>query len=214
MSPADAGAAGTAGVAGSSDSRPRPAYGEYATPEEQRARIRQPDATEALSSGQALAAGADKIDTPPATASGAAASGGSIAGAGTGAGAPPATQRPVDRTITVALLVFGLFTVVTSIAGLIDFSGFADTWMQTAGIDAEFTNYEQGRLWGTIGAIVFSIGWLLTAYLSWRRLRRGRIAFWVPIVGAIVSYIALTACLMVPLLGDPAIADYVTRMGS
>lgn len=213
MSAADASAAGSTGAA---DSRPRPAYGEYATPEEQRARIRQPDATEALSSGQALVTDPAKIGAPPASPSGVPVPGASSAGKDTDTGAKVLAmkQRPVDRTITVALLVFGLFTVVTSIAGLIDFSGFADTWMQTAGIDAEFTNYEQGRLWGTIGAIVFSLGWLLTAYLSWRLLRRGRIAFWVPIVGAVVSYIALTACLMVPLLGDPAIADYVTRMGA
>ena len=34
------------------DERPRPQYGEYATPEEQRARIQQPDATWALETGQ------------------------------------------------------------------------------------------------------------------------------------------------------------------
>lgn len=188
----------------SADERPRPAYGEYATPEEQRARISQPDATDALSKGQAVVA------APPARAA-------VPAPAVTDATTTPKAavkQRPIDRTITVALLAAGLFTVITSIAGLVEFSDFADTWMATVGIDAAFTNYEQGRLWGTIGAIVFSAGWILTAYLSWRRLRRGRLAFWVPIVGAVVSYIALTACLMVPLLGDPAIADYVTRMGT
>lgn len=187
----------------SADERPRPAYGEYATPEEQRARISQPDATDALSKGQAVVA------TPPAAAAPA-----PVVTDAAGASKVPVKQRPVDRTITVALLAAGLFTIITSIAGLVEFADFADTWMGTVGIDGEFTNYEQGRLWGTIGAIVFSAGWILTAYLSWRRLRRGRLAFWVPIVGAVVSYIALTACLMVPLLGDPAIADYVTRMGA
>ena len=85
--------------------------------------------------------------------------------------------------------------------------------MDTVGIDGEFTNIAQGRLWGTIAAAVFAFGWLVSAVISWRMLRRGRITFWVPLVGAVVSYLAVTALLLVPLLGDPAIADYLTGVG-
>ncbi len=39
------------------EERPRPQYGEYATPEEQRARIQHPDVTWALETGQAVEGG-------------------------------------------------------------------------------------------------------------------------------------------------------------
>lgn len=183
----------------------RPLYGEYATPEEQRARIRQPDATWALETGQAVspAATPPRQPAPPAGARPPSAT----------AKAAPTRGRLVDRVVTVGLLAYGLFAVVSSFVALADFSTFANTWMDTVGIDGEFTNIAQGRLWGTIAAAVFAFGWLVSALISWRMLRRGRITFWVPLVGAVVSYAAVTALLLVPLLGDPAIADYLTGVG-
>jgi hypothetical protein len=180
----------------------RPLYGEYATPEEQRARIRQPDATWALETGQTVgpapagvAAAAPTAPRPSAAA--------------------PAHRRGAvaDRVITIGLLAYGLFAVLSSFVALTDFPTFADMWMDTVGIDGEFTNLAQGRLWGTIAAAVFATGWLITAVVSWRMLRRGRITFWVPVVGAVVSYLAVTGLLLVPLLGDPAIAEYLTSVG-
>lgn len=191
----------------STDAHPdRPLYGEYATPEEQRARIRQPDATWALENGQAVVPESPG-PIPPASAP---------AKTAPVSAAPPAKRRGglADRVITIALLGYGLFAVLSSFVALTDFPTFANTWMETVGIDGEFTNFAQGRLWGTIAAAVFAIGWLITALISWRMLRRGRITFWVPIVGAVVSYLAVTALLLVPLLGDPAIAEYLTAVGS
>ncbi|HWI32528.1 MAG TPA: DUF6264 family protein [Microbacterium sp.] len=181
--------------------RPRPQYGEYATPEEQRARIQQPDATWALEQGQA-------VTEEPAS---------SAADPKAGAAAPVARAAApgnvVDRVITIALLGYGLFAVVSSLATLLDFSTFADTWMGMVGIEGEFTNVASGRLWGTVAAVAFVIGWVVTAVLTWRRLRSGRLSFWVPLAGAAVSYVALTALLMIPLLGDPAIIQYLTPAG-
>ncbi|MGC5222842.1 DUF6264 family protein [Micromonospora sp. DT81.3] len=190
------------------DARPdRPLYGEYATPEEQRARIRQPDATWALENGQAVVPESPGPSRPAASAP---------EKSPLVSAAQPAKRRGglADRVITIALLGYGLFAVLSSFVALTDFPTFANMWMETVGIDGEFTNFAQGRLWGTIAAAVFAIGWLITAVLSWRMLRRGRITFWVPIVGAVVSYLAVTALLLVPLLGDPAIAEYLTRVGS
>jgi len=185
----------------------RPLYGEYATPEEQRARIRQPDATWALETGQVVSTGpAEAPARPVAPAPGA-------RPAGAPAKPVPTRGRLVDRVVTVGLLAYGLFAVVSSFVALSDFSTFANMWMDTVGIDGEFTNVAQGRVWGTIAAAVFAFGWLVSALISWRMLRRGRITFWVPLVGAVVSYLAVTALLLVPLLGDPAIAEYLTSVG-
>lgn len=173
--------------------RPRPQYGEYATPEEQRARIAQP------------APPAQHPVLPPTVPSRAHPP---TAPATTAAARP---SRTADRIITFALLVYGLVTVVSAVPQLWDFAGFAQTWMQVAGIDATFTNTAQGELWGRISAFVFIGGWMLTAVLSWASLRAHRLSWWIPLVGAIVTFIIATVCLTIPLLGDPAIVSHFAR---
>ncbi|MFT4136318.1 DUF6264 family protein [Microbacterium sp.] len=169
------------------DPRPRPQYGEYATPEEQRARIQQPAAP--------VSAPQPRVQSAPATTVG------------------PRPSRTADRIVTLVLLAYGLFTVVTAIPQLIDFGAFAQTWMQVVEIDASFTNVAQGRLWGLIGAAVFGVGWLATALWSWRSLSRRRITWWIPLVGAIATFVIASVCLTVPLLGDPAIAEHFASHG-
>lgn len=168
---------------GHPESRPRPQYGEYATPEEQRASIREP--VREPSAPVVLAA-------PVASA----------------APAAPVRRRTVDRIMTFALLAYGLITVVSAVPQLWDFSGFAQTWMDLAGVDGTFTNTAQGDLWGRVGAGVFALGWLLTAVLAWRSVIAGRLSWWIPVVGAAVSFVIVTICLTVPLVGDPAIAGF------
>ncbi|MCK6081086.1 hypothetical protein KZX37_10340 [Microbacterium sp. EYE_5] len=168
------------------DPRPQPQYGEYATPEQQRAAIRQP------SPEPAPTASVEHPHPPTAPA--------------TTVAARP--TRLADRIITVALLAYGLVTVVGAIPQLIDFSAFAEDWMRVAGIDGTFTNTAQGRLWGGIGAAVFAGGWLLTAALSWWSLSRRRLTWWIPLVGAIVTFLIASFCLVVPLVGDPGVAAH------
>ena len=88
------------------DARPQPLYGQYATPEEQRARIRQPDATWALETGQSVspAATPPRQPAPPAGARPPSAT----------TKAAPTRGRLVDRVVTVGLLAYGLFAVVSS----------------------------------------------------------------------------------------------------
>ena len=174
--------------------RPAPQYGEYATPEEQRARIREPDP----SLSAPAPAEPPYAPHPP------------HARPTTDAARP---SRAADRIITFALLAYGLVTVVTAVPQMLDFTGFAETWMDVAGVDAEFTNHAAGVLWGRIGAAVFIGGWLVTALLSWRSVRRGRLSWWIPLVGAIATFIVASFCLVVPLLGDPAIASHFGSAG-
>ncbi|MFT4215531.1 MAG: DUF6264 family protein [Microbacterium sp.] len=173
--------------------RPRPQYGEYATPEQQRASIRQPapeDGVLTAASAAVAPHAAVHRPHPPAT---------------TTAARP---SRTADRVVTIALLAYGLATVLSALPQLWDFAQFAQTWMEVAGVDATFTNTAQGDTWGRAGAIVLAGGWALTALISWRSLRAGRLAWWIPLVGAIATYIAASLCLVVPLLGDPAVLSH------
>jgi len=192
-------------VAGTEALPARPLYGEYATPEEQRARIRQPDATWALETGQAVVPGPAETARPVATAP-------VRQSAGVPTRSAPRRGGLADRVITIGLLAYWLVAVLSAFAAFTDFPAFADMWMENVGIEGEFTNLAQGRLWGTIAAAAFAILWLVAAVISWRMLRRGRITFWVPLVGGVLSYLMIIVMLLVPLLGDPAIADHLLSL--
>lgn len=181
------------------DPRPRPAYGEYATPEEQRARIRQPDATWSIETGQAPVE--PRATEPPAT---------EPHGWPVDTAPVPASQRRGgDRIVTIALLVVGAFNVATTAVSYFDLAALADQAMQLLGMTGEFTNIEAARLWGPIAAAVLVVGYLLTAFFAWRSLRAYRLSWWIPVVGAVVTYLGVYVCLSVPLLGDPAFASYL-----
>jgi hypothetical protein len=188
------------------DERPaRPQYGEYATPEEQRARIQQPDASSALSAGHApepIAAPSPGLQPQPPTLWGA---------APPAAPSAPVTANPVDRIVTIALLAFGAFNVVSSVFSFFNLPDVAQQAMRIIGIEGEFTNVAAARVWGPIAAGVLVIGYLVTVLLSLRRIRAGRVTWWVPLVGAVITYVVVYVCLAVPLLGDPAFTEYVSR---
>jgi hypothetical protein len=173
--------------------RPAPQYGEYATPEEQAERIR-------LSGGEPAASAVPPTVVPvePAPL------------ADPPVAEPTARPRP-DRFITIAMLAYGLVTVVTTIPQLIDFSSFAQTWLDMAGIQAQFTQTELGRQWGIVSAVLFAVGWLATAAFSWYAIATRRLSWWIPAVGALVTFTLVSLCLSVPLVGDPAVMDAVLR---
>lgn len=173
--------------------RPRPQYGEYATPEEQRARIQQPDTTRLLETGQDpdVLGGAVPPDSPSIVAKPAA----------------PAMRRGrfIDRVATIALLVYGLVTVVTGIPTMIDYQSYVDMVLELLGIDGQLADPSAGRPWGIAAALVLAIGWLLTAWVSWRSLARERLTWWIPLVAGIVFTFISGVLLMVPIVSDPTL---------
>ena len=56
--------------------------------------------------------------------------------------------------------------------------------------------------------MVFVVGWGATAVTAWRSLVARRLSWWIPLVGAIVTFVIASICLTVPLLGDPAVASH------
>lgn len=175
--------------------RPRPQYGEYATAEEQRARIRRPDATHALDTGQPVMSSAEPAPAVPA--------------ADGAAGAPP-RPRTVDRIVTIALLAYGLFTVVSSFPAFLDYAAYAETMFAVVGADAELADPAAGRPWGIAAAILLAVGWIATALVSWWSLRRGRVTWWIPLVAGVVFTFAAGMLMVVPLMNDPAVWDALT----
>lgn len=188
------------GDAGDSErQRPRPQYGEYATPEEQRARIRQPDVTESLAQG--TAPGRPAAPVAPAAAS-----------------APPTRaagtrqQSSVDRVITIVLLALGAVNVLFSSMSYLDLATAVTRTMETLGAPGEFTNTAAAQTWGAIAATVLIAGYLITLVAALQRLRTGKTTWWIPVLGAVLTYAIVMTCLSVPLLSDPAFMDYVESL--
>lgn len=165
----------------------RPQYGEFATPEEQR-RLAGLPPLDAV------------IDAPAEPVQVAAPD------------AAPAKPRRWDRIITIALLAYGLINVFTAGMSYLDLPTVMNESMKILGVPGEFTNFEQGKLWGMIAAVLLVIGWVITAWLSVRRLRKGKLTWWLPIVGAAVTMLVVGVCITVPMMGDPAFISYIEGM--
>ncbi|MDI6944058.1 DUF6264 family protein [Microbacterium barkeri] len=168
------------------DARPQPRFGQYATPEEQRARMGLPSAPETRAPVPAAPVAPPSADAAPRLSGG----------------------RLIDRAATVAMLVYGIFSVIQSIPLVLDTTRL----LETMGLDVELADPAGVRIWGVAAVIVLTLGWMATALLSWRVARRGRLTFWVPIAGAVVFNLLASIVVVIPLVSDPAVGDAVLRM--
>jgi hypothetical protein len=160
------------------DPRPAPQYGEYATPEEVAAlRGTAPDPP--TSTPAPMTRTAPPIDAPRAS-----------------------TRRRMDRPITIALIAFGGLNLIQYAGPLLDFEYFLE--VATNGTFAEAIDFGDAARIGGIVLFVLCLGLLLaSAAIAVLRLRRGRIAFWVPLVAGAVSVLAWVVALFVILLQTP-----------
>ena len=172
--------------------RPRPRFGEYASAEEQRSHIQQPEVTGLLSTG-----------------------GGSVEEPAAVPAVVAPTPKPAggaNRLATILLLAIGAANVVFSVIGYLDLASSIERTLELMEVPGEFTNVAAAQTWGVVASAVMVGGFVLTAMLAWRRLRAERTSWWIPLVGAVVTYAIVSVCLSVPLLGDPAFTAYVTSL--
>jgi hypothetical protein len=174
--------------------RPRPQFGEYATPEQQRAHIREPVPEPPAPQHPVPPPAAPRMAPVPAQPM---------------AGRPP---HQVDRLVTIMLLGFGLVNVVLQLPHYFDMGSYAGEFMKLLGIPGTFTVTPAAQAWGIAAAAVYAVGYLATAMLSLRRIRQGKRAWWLPLVGAIVTTLIAGICVWIPLMADPAVASYFQQM--
>jgi len=172
---------------------PRPEFGEYASPEEQARAIArsQPDA--------APASGAPGPPTPPPPARGPAAT----------AAAPTATGGPLDRIVTVLLLAIGLVYLIGGVGGYLDLPTTLDTVYAQFGIGS-YTPTAATPAFGIAFLASQSLIWIAVAFWSYRRLSRGRRSWWVPVLGAVATFLVSVVLFGVLLGSDPAFLAYVS----
>lgn len=186
------------------DSRPTPRYGEYATPEQQRAAVRAPETNphyappestvQPRSTSSPAAPQHDPVQVPAAEPS-----------------ATNALRHPVDRVATVALLVLGLYNVITTATGRGNLATQIDQAYHSMGLTGD---YAVTALTGTVAditAVVFLALWVAAAGLSSWRMLRGRIAFWIPLSAGILASIVSGVGYLILFLHDPTFLAYLQR---
>ncbi|WP_022881358.1 DUF6264 family protein [Gryllotalpicola ginsengisoli] len=201
--------------------RPRPQYGEYATPEEQRAAIKKPSPEQlgAMQYGEVTDAAPQAPGTthpphPPAPYQ-------------PGAYPPPPQQSPYhpyqpyqrpypesrpqgpgvgDRIATLLLLGFGLYTVLDMVEVAVA-GGPPTEDMATSG-SAELAAALPGWVW-TGAAVVYVVVWFVGLFASIGAIRAHRRAFWVPLVAGLVAVVLLLALMTIAIGQDPSILQHV-----
>ncbi|RUQ99205.1 DUF6264 family protein [Labedella endophytica] len=196
--------------------RPRPQFGELATPEEQRAAIAVPldvAASESVPVVEADATAREKADGKAAA----------KAAAKADRDAEPtladqkesstgtAVRAPSDRFASWALLGLGLFNILTTSSALIDLPAAITQFFAADDLDP-YGPVGTARVLG-IAALVVSVGlWILTLVLVQRRVNAGRISWWIPLVTGLISIIVVLVCVGGAMMIDPAVFQYIQQM--
>lgn len=200
-----------------SDSHPRsrPEYGEYATPEEQRAAIKQPAEWQ--------------LEEPPVQPSSAPPVPRQQTPGAYGPGQPPAQgprppinwpreesrqpqptrSRPGfgDRLVTFVLLGFGLSNVFGVVSDAFNGGQVMRESMAVMGSSYEqLANALPAWLWQG-QAIIYGVVWLVTLFVSISAMRAGRRSWWIPFLGAIVAGILFFAIFVIALGQNPELLN-------
>jgi len=201
------------------DGRPRPQYGEYATPEEQLAHIKEPppymlEQHPAARAGTSVQ-GSGSVGPAAGPADRSDASSGPAASQQRTAAQPAgprqqAMSRGIDRFATLGLLALGLYSVLTTLVTMTDLPGYLDHAMDQIGVGS----YTSTPATGVVAAVISGVNilvWIAAAALATMSLRAGRVSFWIPLVAGVFVTLVTGVCYAVLLMNDPSFIDYVMR---
>jgi hypothetical protein len=184
------------------DSRPRPQYGEYASPDEQVAAggiVAQPEPA-----GR-VAPGSDASN---------AAAGAPLNAAPSSAAQRPATvavaapNRSRDVFFTAALLALGAYFVVSSIPGMLDLAATLRSVYSASGY-GEYTSDSTADALGLAAVVVQCVLYVVTVAIAIARIRAKKLAFLVPLIGGLVAVVVVTILVIMAMVLDPALTAHV-----
>jgi hypothetical protein len=123
--------------------------------------------------------------------------------------------RPVnraDRIATIALLAIGLIWTANTISSLVSLPDVMNQVMEIWGIDSAYTGTATANTAGVAGAALTFLVFALTAVYSIRRVRQNKLAFFIPIIGAVVAGLISFTVVTIAIMADPVILDTLTRV--
>jgi hypothetical protein len=206
------------------DSRPRPQYGEYATPEEQARAMGVPAPADPAADGLSLQKdGAGASSTPGSATSTTKSSSSTHAGAGASApAASNSTAAPVrgaakttrprriwDSVLTAILLGIGIVSVTSSIP---QYASFPET-LNLALSQLGYSDYSNVALATSIGIainVTQIVLYVAGAAIALLMVRRNRLAFIYPLIAGVLFVIVMIVLLVVVFASDPALIESIT----
>ncbi len=185
------------------DERPRPQYGEYATPEEQisaggvPAPAPAPQPSNHHVASQTTPPRFDSALTPASTPT-----------------VAPLVRRPWDLSLTVFLLALNAYMVLTSIPDWLNLSETLAVGYTQLGY-GDYTSTELANSIG-FGIVAVQVALLIAVlYLAIKRLRAQRRAFPIALGLGLLAVVLTMVLLMVAMTSDPALAAYIaTQSGN
>lgn len=129
------------------------------------------------------------------------------------AAGPPPAPRGVprwDRPVTLILLILGLLGATFAASVLIALPDAVQLLYTQQNLGTYVPAASVAPLL-TLGMVLQGLIWLATAGVSVWFLVRGRRAFYVPLIGAAVSLVALFVVMSLALSSDPTLLDFYSR---
>ncbi len=177
-----------------SGDRPRPQYGEYASPEEQaRAMGRERPALPPPPPVNAVAA--PHLPPPPDASRPLPA-------------AAAATARPWDLMLSALLLIVGLGSVFYTFAVMGQLPTVLSRTFTLMGITRPFTDTGAASAVARAVDIVYGALWILALAGTILARRRHRLAFWIPLLAGILAFVIWAVLLSTLIAHDPAFIAY------
>ncbi|OUE28299.1 DUF6264 family protein [Clavibacter michiganensis] len=125
---------------------------------------------------------------------------------------PRRAPRRFDAAITVGLLAAGLVNVVGSIGANADPSqAINQSYALFGGGTYEVT--PQTSVIGIAVNVVNIVVFVLAAWISLELVKRKRVAFWVPIAGAVVATVITSVLVLTLIVADPAFQQIMSSRG-
>lgn len=121
--------------------------------------------------------------------------------------------RPLDRMITVALLAFGLVTVIVGFPQYLDLATIMSAAYEQAGV-GEFGAWDAAHTGGKFAAGLLLVAWAASAVGSFAALRARRLSWWIPVVGAAVTLVGLFLIVVVVMSADPGLISQLAPIES
>jgi len=116
--------------------------------------------------------------------------------------------------LTVGLLAFGAASVLAEFATIANLGASIGELYRLQGIGAVFGAEELADRLGFVVNVI-RVAALIWAFVeSIRRIRSGRLAFWVPLVAGVVATFAFAAVMIALVGSDPVFHEYVRGLSS
>lgn len=115
-----------------------------------------------------------------------------------------------DRRVTLGLLALGLATTFMSI-GVLNALPDAIQMLYTQSHLGTYVPDSSVAGLVTAGGITEAIVWLLTAAASILLISRGKRAFYIPVIGAVIAFVVIFAFMMVVVTTDPTLINFYSQ---